>query len=254
MVTNPQSTAFTAAHRSTRAHPADARSTVRTDLLVPAAVLFDMDGTLTDSEKLWYQAEWEAFTDLGMPWSYDDQKLVIGLDIIDGSRRALDYYGVQADAEQVGRSIIARVIELATEHGVPWRPGALELLTWLSQMHIPSALVTSSYLPFASMVASKAPKGSLEALVTGDRVTHSKPHPEPFRMAASMLGKDPHECVAFEDSVYGVQSAHDSGAITVAVPFQVEIPAQPGVIVLDSLEHADAAFFDRVVRERRELS
>lgn len=233
---------------------ADVTSTAHADLLLPAGVLFDMDGTLTDSEKFWYQAQREIFGNLGISWGHDDQKLVIGLDIVDGAQRALEHFGVQADAEQVGHAIAQRVIELATEYGVPWRPGALELLTWLAQRGVPSALVTSSYLPFATIVANNAPQGSLEALVTGDRVTHSKPHPEPFQMAARLLGHAPGDCVAFEDSVYGVQSAHDSGAVTVAVPYQVPIPSQPGVIFLDSLEYATAEFFDRILRERHALS
>lgn len=230
---------------------AETQPAMHDNLLLPEGVLFDMDGTLTDSEQLWYQAQAEVLADLGVAWSRDDQKMVIGLDIVDGSRKALEYYGIQADAEQMGHAIVDRVIELAAERGVPWRPGAVELLGWLVEHRVPSALVTSSYRPFATMVANKAPKGSLEVLVTGDIVPRPKPNPDPYRMAAELLGKPSHACVAFEDSIFGVQSAHDSGAITVAVPFQVEIPQQEGVVFLDSLEHADAQFFDRLMRAHR---
>jgi beta-phosphoglucomutase-like phosphatase (HAD superfamily) len=92
-----------------------------------------------------------------------------------------------------------------------------------------------SWRSLADAVVSNLPEGAFDAVVTGDEVAHGKPHPEPYRAAARLLGVEPSDCVAIEDSPTGVRSAVAAGVPTIAVPHVVAVPEQPGAVHLDSL-------------------
>ena len=211
--------------------------------LMPAGVLCDMDGTLLDSEPMWFLAQREEFGEYGLDWQLADQNLMIGMTIVEGTQKVIDHYQFNADATELGHRIANRVLEMVKRDGVQWRPGAYELLQRLDVWGVPVALVTSSYAQYASRVADLAPGSGFAALITGDMVSHGKPDPEPYLKAAEILNVDPRACVAFEDSAFGVISAFEAGVVTVAVPYQADIPDIPEVIVLDSLELAGQEFF-----------
>jgi HAD superfamily hydrolase (TIGR01509 family) len=122
--------------------------------------------------------------------------------------------------DELTEIVLARV-QLA---GLPWRPGARELLFELHGAGIPTALVTMSIRKLAHVVNDAIDFDAFDVVVAGDDVEHSKPHPEAYLRAAELLGVDPRDCVAIEDSSPGVTAASASGAATIGVPLNVPLP------------------------------
>ena len=201
----------------------------------PAAVLWDMDGTLVDTEPYWMACEHELVDAFGGRWTNDDARSIVGFDLLAAAAELRSRGGVDLPPRQIVErlqdGVIARI-----RHRVPWRPGARRLLAELGELGVPCALVTMSWEPLARAVVDALGPASFRAVVTGDMVTNGKPHPEPYLEAAARLGVDPVECVAIEDSPTGVASARAAGCVVVAVPNLVEIPVVPGVHVLPTLK------------------
>jgi len=130
--------------------------------------------------------------------------------------------------------MLVRVIAATQEH-IPWRPGAVELLTELRDRAVPCALVTMSYESLATTVIGGLHADSFAAVVTGDQVVDGKPHPEAYLTAAARLGVDPTQCVAIEDSPTGIASARAAGCVVIAVPHTVSVSPAPGLRIVDSL-------------------
>ena len=145
--------------------------------------------------------------------------------------------------EKLLDKVVARI-----ERAVPWRPGAVELLTDLRANGVRCALVTMSYRRFVAPVLAALPEDSFEVVVTGDSVTQGKPHPEPYRKAAAILGIDPTQAVAIEDSNTGTRSAEAAGCLVLVVPNHV--PVLPGErrVLVDSLEGLTAATLPSAAR------
>lgn len=189
----------------------------------PAAVLWDMDGTLVDTEPYWMRAETDLVESFGGVWTHDDCMLLVGSGLW-ASAAILQDRGVDLDADAIVQQLSDRVQEQLAAHGVPWRPGARELLAELKSAGIPTALVTMSVERMARQVAELIDFPAFDAIIAGDMVTHSKPHPEAYLTAADTLGVDPEHCVAIEDSAPGIAAAVASGAISIAVPHQLDLP------------------------------
>jgi len=201
---------------------------------LPAAVLWDMDGTLVDTEPYWIAAEHEIVEEHGGTWSAEFAHQLVGNDLLVSARFIKENSAVPWEPERIVDELLDRVISRVTEH-VPWRPGARELLSALREEGVPSALVTMSWRPLADAVVGALPEGTFAAVVTGDEVSHGKPHPEPYRAAARLLGVSPEDCVAIEDSPTGVRSAVAAGVPTLAVPHVVAVPEIGGAVHLDTL-------------------
>lgn len=197
----------------------------RTDL--PEAVLWDMDGTLVDTEPYWMDAEGTLVAEHGGRWTEDDAEQMIGL-ALDRAARVLIGRGVDLPSEVIEQRLVAHVAAAARRR-VVWQPGALELLADLRAAGVRSALVTMSYRELADAVVAQGPDGAFEVLVTGDEVTHGKPDPEPYLLAAERLGVDITRCVAIEDSPPGIASALASGARTLGVQHIAPVPPRPGL-------------------------
>jgi HAD superfamily hydrolase (TIGR01509 family) len=211
---------------------------------VPPAVLWDMDGTLLDTEPYWMAAETELVEAHGGTWSYED-----GLDLVgqplEVSAAVLRDHGVDLPIEQIVDFLVDRVAaEVRRE--VPWQPGARELLTALAAADVPCALVTMSYRRLAEPFAAAAPAGVFRTIVAGDDVTHGKPHPEAYLTAAARLGVDPRRCVAVEDSPSGIGSALAAGARTIGVEAVVPVRPAPGLSRVASLRDLDVADLARI--------
>jgi HAD superfamily hydrolase (TIGR01509 family) len=187
-----------------------------------AAVLWDMDGTLVDTEPYWIEAEYELVAEHGGTWSREHALNLVGNDLLLSGAYIRDHGGVDLEpAEIVDRlldGVIARI-----RRSVPWRPGAVELLAGLKAAGIPCALVTMSYQKFVAPVLAALPAGTFTAVVTGDAVTVGKPHPEPYLTAAAVLGVDPRHCLAIEDSNTGAKSAVAAGCTVLVVPNHVPV-------------------------------
>jgi HAD superfamily hydrolase (TIGR01509 family) len=200
----------------------------------PAAVLWDMDGTLVDTEPYWLAAETELVQAWGGEWTLDDGLALVGSSL-QRSALILASRGVQLESDEIIQVLTDRVIaQLADE--VPWRPGARELLVALHEADVPTALVTMSIRRMADYIAEAAGFPAFHAVIAGDEVVNGKPDPEPYLRAAQALGVDPSECIAVEDSEFGVASAVASGATTLAVPLHLPLPPSPAYALWDSLD------------------
>jgi HAD superfamily hydrolase (TIGR01509 family) len=199
-----------------------------------AAVLWDMDGTLVDSEPYWTIAELALAERYGGRWSAEQSLLLVGFDLLDAARFMRREMGIDLTPHQIVEEMLDSVIG-QIEQAVPWRPGALELLTSLSEAEVPCALVTMSWTRFVDPILATLPEGVFSAVVTGDSVDRGKPHPEPYLTAARQLDVLATECLAIEDSDTGATSAAAAGCTVLCAPLHVAVPPGPGRVFVDSL-------------------
>lgn len=202
---------------------------------LPAAILFDLDGTIVDSEPYWIAVEMELAARDGGRWSHADGLSLIGNDLQSSAVVLRERGGIRGTNDEIIADLIAGVERHNRESGVRWRPGALALIEMLHTAGVPCAIVTMSYRSLAEAVIQFLPEGSISALVTGDEVTHGKPHPEPYLRAARMLGVDPTHCIGIEDSPTGLASVEAAGVRSIGVPFLVHLHAATGRSRVDSL-------------------
>lgn len=210
-------------------------------MATPAAVLFDLDGTLLDSEDLWWEAECRVVSGWGGTWTREDQAHCLGGPL----ERVTDYMkeqtGAPHSAEDIGAELLATMEALLRAGDLQWRPGALELLTQCRDARVPTALVSASHRRLLDAVADAVsghpgmPDPAFDVTVAGDEVNEGKPHPEPYLEAARLLDVAIEDCVVIEDSPTGVSSGQASGAFVLAVPHLVTIPAHPRRRVVPTL-------------------
>jgi HAD superfamily hydrolase (TIGR01509 family) len=197
-----------------------------------AAVLWDLDGTLIDSEPLWMAGEHELAKTHDSAWTQEDGLALVGNSLLESGHYIKKRLGSDLAPEEIVDFLVVRLADaLALE--IPWRPGAVEIVTALAAEDVPQALVTMSYAAIAKPVADALPFG---AVVTGDQVTHGKPHPEPYLRAADLLGVDASDCLAVEDSGTGATSANAAGCHVLVVPHFVNVPDAPRRAVRATLE------------------
>ena len=194
---------------------------------LPRAVLWDMDGTLVDTEPYWIEAEYAVVEAHGGTWSHEHAKALVGSDLLDSGAYIRRHGGVDREPAEIVEMLLDVVVAKVREE-VPWRPGARELLTSLRAHDVPTGLVTMSWRRFSDEVVACLPPGSFATTVTGEEVSRGKPHPEPYLLAAERLGLDPGECIAIEDSPTGVRSALAAGCRVIGVPHVVDIPVELG--------------------------
>lgn len=187
-----------------------------------AAVLWDMDGTIVDTEPYWFAAEFEIVELHGGTWSHEHARALVGADLLDSGRYMRQHGNVDREPAEIVEMLLDRVVAQLRQE-IPWRPGARELLAAVNQADIRTALVTMSWKRFADQVIDCLPHKSFAVSVTGDEVTLGKPHPEPYLLAAQRLGVDARDCVAIEDSPTGVRSALAAGCRVLGVPHVVDI-------------------------------
>lgn len=192
------------------------------------AVLWDMDGTIVDTEPYWIEAEYGLVTAHGGTWSDEKAKGLVG-QALTFSAGVLQEAGVRLSVRQIIDTLTEQVTARVRQ-AVPWRPGARELLLELREHGIPCALVTMSEHALAAEVASHLPDGTFELLVTGDRVAKGKPDPEAYQTAFDELSAertlDKSRVIAIEDSLPGVTSAKTAGMLTLGVPHFVALPPE----------------------------
>lgn len=200
--------------------------------------MWDMDGTLVDTEPYWIRAEHELVESYGGTWSDELAHRLVGNALLASARFIIEHSPVDLPAEEVVHRLIARVVEQVAAH-VPWRPGARALLEDLSARGVPCALVTMSWSPLTRAVLANLPEGAFTSVISGDDVVNGKPHPEPYLAAAAALRVQPGRCVALEDSVTGVRSAVAAGYPTLVIPHTVPVPPIDGSLHVGSLVGLD---------------
>jgi HAD superfamily hydrolase (TIGR01509 family) len=195
------------------------------------AVLFDMDGTLVDSEKLWDIGLRELAAQYGGALSDATRHATVGVATEQAVPMLLEDLGVPlTETDSAKRLLTDRVIQLFAM-GLEWRPGARELIAAVRRAGLRTALVTNTERRLVDVALGSLSVGDFDAVICGDEVPHTKPHPAPYALAAAALGLAPGVCVAIEDSPSGVRSALAAGCAVVAVPNEVPIDINATLIV-----------------------
>jgi HAD superfamily hydrolase (TIGR01509 family) len=210
------------------------------------AVLFDMDGLLIDSERIWFEVETEVMAWLGVEWAPEHQEQLVGGSLHGtaaymlalGESRAAGPVSRSVSQEDVARRLLDGMAGRLSEY-VPLLPGAKELLAEVQGAGLPSALVSSTHRRVMEYALDGIGREFFTVTVAGDEVRETKPHPEPYLTAVRRLGVVAGRCVALEDSPNGVAAAEAAGCVTVAVPSVVPIPAATGRLVVESLRDLD---------------
>lgn len=213
-----------------------------------SGVFIDMDGTIIDSEPYWAAAEQDLVESFGGRWSDKDGLSLVGSSLENAATK-LQFAGVKKDIPEIIERMTHKVLEQLRDK-VPWRPGILDFVSSLHKAEIPCALVTNSTSSLADEVA-RALEQRLEspffcAIVSSDDVDRPKPDPEAYLRAAEILGIEPNRAVAIEDSVAGARSAYESGAVTIGVPLQVNIPRESVHVIWESFNGKSAEDVEKV--------
>ncbi len=216
----------------------------------PAAVLWDLDGTLVDTEPYWIECEFDLVEAHGGTWSTEHAHAIVGSDLHESARYIREHGDVDLPIDEIVNQLLDGVIA-RVRRKVPWRPGARDLLAQLRTEKIPCALVTMSWRRLADAIVVELPRGSFAATIVGDEVTRGKPHPEPYLAAARALSVSPKDCVALEDSPTGVRSATAAGCHVIAIPHIVDVPAGRGHRQVGSLTELDVDSLLAPARRRR---
>lgn len=181
----------------------------------PKGVVFDLDGTLIDSEALVREAHFAACDALGYTMSDAQFLALVGMHREANDIQLRNYYGADFPLERFIEATRAYV----GERVAPLKPGALALLAALDEARAPFALATSSRRPWVERHFAAYDFGKrFAAVVTRQDVVNGKPDPEPYLKASADLGLAPMDVLALEDSHAGVRSAHGAGCMTVMIP------------------------------------
>jgi HAD superfamily hydrolase (TIGR01509 family) len=203
-----------------------------------AAVVFDLDGVLVDSEAVWGQIR-ERFTkESGGRWHEGALRAMMGMSSVEWSRYMHDELEVPLPPEEINRQVVDQVAE-GYRQSVPLLPGAVESVRSLAK-EWPLGLASSSNRPLIDLVLERAGLAdSFQVTVSSEEVERGKPAPDVYLEAARRLGVDPEGCAAVEDSTNGIKSAHSAGMAVIAVPNRDFPPDQDALalaaVTLDSL-------------------
>jgi HAD superfamily hydrolase (TIGR01509 family) len=197
-----------------------------------AAVLWDLDGTIVDTEPLWMAAEHALAAEHGKIWTEEDGLALVGNSLIASGHYIRDKLEIEMSAEDVVDYLVNQMASALSEH-IDWRPGARDLIEALDAEGVPQALVTMSYTSIAEPVAASLP---FKAVVTGDIVSRPKPYPDPYLLAAELLGVSANDCLAIEDSGTGAAAASAAGCDVLVVPHFVNVPEAEGRVQIPTLE------------------
>ena len=205
----------------------------------PAAVLFDMDGLLVDTEPVWWLSESAVARDLGFEWTREDQHVCVGGPLTRVGdhivERSFAATGVRHDRDQLIEAITLDVAARISEFEIDLMPGGRELLALLVSQGIPHALVSASPRHTVEAVVRSTGVTSFTTTIAGTDLARTKPYPDPYLEAASRLGVDIKETIILEDSPNGVIGAMASGAIVYALPHLVPVAPLPGLNFASSL-------------------
>ena len=189
---------------------------------LPDAVLWDMDGTLIDTEPYWMAAETALVASFGGTWTHEQALTLVGKGL-EGSAEILQGGGVRMSVTDIIAHLTAEVARRLHDQGLPMRPGAAEMLAALRAAGVPCGLVTMSLRSMAEEVVANLPDGTFDVIVAGDDATRPKPFPDAYLQACAHFGIEPGRAVAIEDSPTGVRAAVAAGVPTIGVPLLLSL-------------------------------
>ncbi len=199
-------------------------------LLVPDAVIFDLDGVLLDSEQLWNAAKQALVGDAGGRWQDDAPVAMMGMSSGEWSTYMQEHLGVDLSVEEINRDVISRMGQLYRS-GLPLLPGAVDAVRTL-HARWPLGLASSSNREIIELVLELADLGELfVATVSSEEVARGKPAPDVYLETARRVGVEPGCCVAIEDSGNGMLAAVAAGMAVIAVP-NTHYPPDPQALEL----------------------
>ena len=221
------------------------------------AVLFDMDGTLVQTEEQWGEAMATLATRLGGEMSVAARQRTVGMSMRTSMAILYEDLGVtRSEGELLADAawVEAETGRLMSD-GIPWQPGARELVAAVRAAGLRSALVTTTPRRLAALVLdtiSEVAPGvpAFDVTICGDEVPARKPDPAPYRQAMAALGVRPEQCVVIEDSQAGIAAGLAAGAAVLGVPGIQPVPPAPGLVLRTSLAGVGIAELGEVLAAR----
>lgn len=207
------------------------------------AVLFDMDGTLVDSEKLWDISMHRFYDRYGSTMSPEVRDATVGGAAEDVIRIVYEDLGLPPDPDDMAQTAdwLHDITGELFDAGLPWCDGARDLLDALAAEGVPMALVTNTRRGLTERALNSIGRHYFVTSVCGDEVPRGKPAPDAYQRAAALLGLDPAHCLAIEDSVNGATAAEQAGCPVLVVPNDIVVPASPRRRHVTSLNDVDLA-------------
>ncbi|MEU8837507.1 HAD family phosphatase [Streptomyces roseus] len=210
------------------------------------AVLLDMDGTLVDTEGFWWEVEVDVFGELGHRLEEAWRDVVVGGPMTRSAAFLIESTGAAITLSELSVLLNER-FEARIADQVPMMPGAERLLAELARHNVPTALVSASHRRVIDRVLRSLGPERFALSVAGDEVARTKPHPDPYLLAAAALGAHPSRCAVIEDTATGVAAAEAAGCRVVAVPSVGIIAPAPGRTIVRSLEEVDLPFLRSLI-------
>ncbi|GGX22381.1 HAD family hydrolase [Streptomyces chartreusis] len=219
------------------------------------SVVFDLDGTLVDSEPNYFEAGRQVLAEHGVPdFTWADHERYVGISTLETVTLWKREYGLRASVEELLAAKNRRYLELARTATRAY-PEMRKFVELLATEAVPMAVASgSSFEAITSILAGTGLDGQLRTVVSADEVAHGKPAPDVFLEAAARLGADPADCVVVEDAAPGAAAAHAAGMRCIAVPYvaaQADAPefATAGLLVRGGqAEFTARAAYDWLVR------
>lgn len=215
------------------------------------AVLWDMDGTLIDSEPIWIEEEFALMRSIGVDWTEDDAKHCLG-----GPMRRVDDYmrarsGMNFEPLELANRLIDRMI-IRLSKGVRFTNGAERLLQDMHGLGLPLALVSASTRKIMDAALSSIGHHYFSFTCSSDDVEFTKPHPEGYLKAAQTLGVSIERTLIIEDSMTGMRAAIDSGGFVLGLPHLTDLPHGEKVVHRGNLENLDLGSLGALFTEKLE--
>lgn len=204
----------------------------------PAAVLWDMDGTLVETESYWISAQSGLLVRHGLPPLTPEQDEALVGSSLPAAARLFQELGVPMSIAEIVETISNEVIELV-EGGLTLRPGAMSLLDDLRTNGVPTAIVTNSGRALVEAVLPHLAGHEFDHIVTCEDVINGKPDPEGYLLAAERLGVASEHCIVLEDSVNGLGGAVAARSVPIGIPFELALAPADEYILLESLHGVD---------------
>lgn len=182
-------------------------------------ILFDMDGLILDTEKLYCRFWQEAARILGYPMTMEQALGMRSLNRHAGEMKLKSYFGEGISYTEVREKRIELMDAFVEKEGVTTKPGIWELLAFLQEKQIRTAIATSSPIKRTKKYLSSVHlENEFDAIVSGYMVEHGKPEPDIYVYAAGQLGLEPANCIVLEDSPAGILAAYRAGCMPVMIP------------------------------------